>query len=165
MTMVDRDLLVHGIKRRVVYGVPRLWSIPAQVAATDLIAMMPRQFAAYLAPKFDLDVHEMPVKIPGQHVYMAWHIKMDGDPEHKWRREAIAATARERLGGLVSENESNVTPFVRPAGGGHTFVFAADLLAVAAAGSYTLISSSLAAASDAKAATFSERFGKWRPPA
>jgi DNA-binding transcriptional LysR family regulator len=117
-TMVDRDLLVHGIKRRVVYGVPRLWSIPAQVAATDLIAMMPRQFAAYLAPKFDLDVHEMPVKILGQHIYMAWHIKMDGDPGHKWLREAIAATARERLGPLVSEDGSNVTPFARPAGGG-----------------------------------------------
>jgi DNA-binding transcriptional LysR family regulator len=118
MTMVDRDLLVHGIKRRVVYGVPRLWSIPAQVAATDLVAMMPRQFAAYLAPKFDLDVHEMPVKIPGQHMYMAWHIKMDGDPGHKWLREAIAATARERLGPLVRANETNVTPFARPAGSG-----------------------------------------------
>jgi DNA-binding transcriptional LysR family regulator len=118
MTMVDRDLLVHGIKRRVVYGVPRLWSIPALVAATDLIAVMPRQFAAYLAPKFDLDVHEMPVKVLGQHIYMAWHIKMDGDPGHKWLREAIAATARDRLGPLVSENETNVTPFVRPAGGG-----------------------------------------------
>jgi hypothetical protein len=60
----------------------------------------------------------MPVKILGQHMYMAWHIKMDGDPGHKCLREAIAATARERLGTLVSENESNVTPFARPAGGG-----------------------------------------------
>jgi hypothetical protein len=42
-----------------------------------------------------------------------------------------------------------------------TFIFGAVLLAVAAAGSYTLITSSLAAASDTKAATFSERFGKW----
>jgi hypothetical protein len=38
------------------------------------------------------------------------------------------------------------------------FIFGAILLAVAAAGSYTLISSSLAAARDGKAATFSERF-------
>jgi hypothetical protein len=60
----------------------------------------------------------LPVKIPGQHVYMAWHLKMDGDPGHKWLREAIQATARERLGALVSEDASNVTPFVRPAGGG-----------------------------------------------
>jgi DNA-binding transcriptional LysR family regulator len=114
-TMVDRDLLVHGIKRRVVYGVPRLWSIPAQVAATDLIAIMPRQFAAYLAPKFDLDVHEMPVKGPVQHMYMAWHIKTDGDPGHKWLREAMMAAAKERLGAPPGDSKSNVTPFARPA--------------------------------------------------
>jgi len=37
-------------------------------------------------------------------------------------------------------------------------IFGAILLAVAAAGFHTLISSSLAAARNAKAATFSERF-------
>jgi hypothetical protein len=37
-------------------------------------------------------------------------------------------------------------------------IFGAILLAVAAAGFHTLISSSLAAARDARAATFSERF-------
>ena len=39
-----------------------------------------------------------------------------------------------------------------------TLIFGAILLAVAAAGFHTLISSSIAAARDAKAATFSERF-------
>jgi hypothetical protein len=39
-----------------------------------------------------------------------------------------------------------------------TLIFGAILLAVAAAGFHTLISSSLAAAQNAKAATFSERF-------
>jgi hypothetical protein len=39
-----------------------------------------------------------------------------------------------------------------------TLIFGAILLAVAAAGFHTLISSSLVAARDAKAATFSERF-------
>jgi hypothetical protein len=39
-----------------------------------------------------------------------------------------------------------------------TLIFGAILIAVAAAGFHTLISSSLAAARDARAATFSERF-------
>jgi hypothetical protein len=39
-----------------------------------------------------------------------------------------------------------------------TVIFGAILLAIAAAGFHTLISSSLAAARDAKTATFSERF-------
>jgi hypothetical protein len=42
--------------------------------------------------------------------------------------------------------------------GMRTLVFGVILLAVAAAGFHTLISSSLAAARDSKAATFSERF-------
>jgi hypothetical protein len=39
-----------------------------------------------------------------------------------------------------------------------TLIFGVVLLAVAAAGFHTLISSSLAAARDARAATFAERF-------
>ncbi|MBR0827649.1 hypothetical protein JQ596_19155 [Bradyrhizobium manausense] len=42
-------------------------------------------------------------------------------------------------------------------------VFAAALLAVAALGFHTFISASLAAARDAKAATFSERFAPVLP--
>jgi len=71
-TMIDRDLLAHGIKRRFVYGVPRLWSIPPLVADSDLVAFMPRPFATYLASKFDLDIYETPVSFPPQHIYMAW---------------------------------------------------------------------------------------------
>jgi DNA-binding transcriptional LysR family regulator len=115
LTMIDRDLLTHGIKRRFVYGVPRVWSIPPLVADSDLISFMARPFAAYLATKFDLDIYEMPVSFPAQIIYMAWHIKMDDDPGHKWLREAMLAAAKERLGAPPGESKSNVTPFARPA--------------------------------------------------
>jgi DNA-binding transcriptional LysR family regulator len=117
-TMIDRDLLLHGIKRRLVYGVPRMWSIPGLVASTDLIAILPRQCATYAAPKFDLDIYEIPVKVPEQHMHMAWHTKMDSDPGHKWFRETMLATARDRLGAPASDAPPNVTPFVRPARAG-----------------------------------------------
>jgi len=98
--------------------VPHMWSIPALVASSDLVAILPRTFATYLAPKFDLEPYEVPVKIPVQHIYMAWHSKMDGDPGHQWLREAMLATARERMGAPVAETPSNVTPFARPTGAG-----------------------------------------------
>jgi DNA-binding transcriptional LysR family regulator len=72
LTIVDRDLLTHGIKRRFVYGVPRVWSIPPLIADSDLISFMARPFAAYLATKFDFDIYEMPVSFPAQTIYMAW---------------------------------------------------------------------------------------------
>lgn len=119
MTMIDRDLLTHGIKRRLAYGVPRLWSIPPLVADSNLISFMPRPFAAYLASKFDLDIYEVPVSMPGQHIYMAWHAKMDDDPGHKWLRDAMLTAAKERLGAPVgltqNDAKSNVTAFPRPA--------------------------------------------------
>src|SRR5439155_6863237 len=70
MTQVDRELLVHGIKRRVVMSVPRMWSMPSIVAQTDLVATLPRAFAQYVAQQFDLAVHELPVPISEQHMYM-----------------------------------------------------------------------------------------------
>jgi DNA-binding transcriptional LysR family regulator len=118
LTMIDRDLLTHGIKRRFVYGVPRTWSIPPLVAGSDLISFMARPFAAYLATKFDLDIYEMPVSLPAQNIYMAWHIKMENDPGHKWLRQAMLAAARDRLGAHPGEAKSNVTPFSRPANAG-----------------------------------------------
>jgi DNA-binding transcriptional LysR family regulator len=110
LTQVDRELLVHGIKRRVVVGVARMWSMPALVAQTDLVAMMPRAFAQHIAPSFDLMLHDLPVAISEQHMYMMWHVKMDEDPGHKWLRETLQATSRERLG-PVSIPAQNVTPF------------------------------------------------------
>jgi DNA-binding transcriptional LysR family regulator len=112
MTQVDRELLLHGIKRRVVMAVPRMWSMPALVAQTDLVATLPRAFAQYVAPHFDLAIHELPVPISEQHMYMMWHVKMDADPGHTWLRETLQATARERLM-PADEKPPNVTPFVR----------------------------------------------------
>jgi hypothetical protein len=50
-------------------------------------------------------------------------------------------------------------------GGMRALIFGAILIAVAAVGFHTLISSSLAEARDAKAATFSERFAPVLKPA
>lgn len=113
MTQVDRELLLHGIKRRVVMSVSRMWSVPALVAQTDLVATLPRPFASYCAQNFDLAVHDMPVPIHEQHLYMLWHTKLDSDPGHTWLRETLQATARERLGTIQAPTE-NVTPFMRP---------------------------------------------------
>jgi hypothetical protein len=57
--------------------------------------------------------------LPRQHIYMAWHAKMDDDPGHKWLREAMLTAAKERLGAPLGASQddarSNVTAFPRPA--------------------------------------------------
>jgi DNA-binding transcriptional LysR family regulator len=118
LTQVDRELLVHDVKRRVVYSVSRVWSMPAIVAETDLVCMLPRAFAMHVAPIFNLAVYEPPVKLPEQYMYMMWHAKMESDPGHEWLRGMLQAVARERLGGEREDRAPNVTPFVRPLAGG-----------------------------------------------
>jgi DNA-binding transcriptional LysR family regulator len=100
-TLIDRELLVHGIKRRTVLAVGHIWSMLPLLEGTDLVTMLPRSFAAYVAPKFDLATYELPLRLGEQHLYMMWHVKMDGDPGHRWFRETLMAIAQERLGGEV----------------------------------------------------------------
>lgn len=96
-TQVDRELLVHGIKRRIVMSVSRLWSVPSIVAETDLVGMVPRAFAGHVARIFNLAVHELPVTVAEQHLYLMWNIKMDTDPGHTWLRELLIPIMKQAL--------------------------------------------------------------------
>jgi DNA-binding transcriptional LysR family regulator len=118
---VDRELLVHGIKRHVMMAVSRLWSVPSIVAETDLVGMVPRAFAEYVAANFDIAIHDLPVAISGQHLYLMWNKKMDGDGAHKWVRDHLLQVARQKLGahdatGLDGSVSVARAPGRRPAG-------------------------------------------------
>ncbi len=96
-TQVDRELLVHGIKRRIVMSVSRLWSVPSIVAETDLVGIVPRAFANHVADIFDVRIHALPVPVAEQHLYLMWNIKMDTDPGHTWLRELLIPIAKQAL--------------------------------------------------------------------
>jgi DNA-binding transcriptional LysR family regulator len=89
LTGVDKTLAANTLPRRVVYMAAKVWSIPAIVERTDLIGMLPRPFVKQLLGKFDLDVHEVPVAIPEQHIYMVWHVNNEHDPGHIWLRQTM----------------------------------------------------------------------------
>jgi DNA-binding transcriptional LysR family regulator len=117
-TQIERELLVHNIKRRIVMAVARAWSMPSIVADTDLVAVVPRAFAHYVAKPFDLVIHDLPVKISDQHLYMMWNTKLDADPAHKWLRELLLAIGRQKLGAASVTIESDNVTFVRNTDGG-----------------------------------------------
>ncbi len=109
-TQVDRELLVHGIKRRIVMSVSRLWSVPSIVAETDLVGMVPRAFADHVAGIFDLRIHKLPVPLAEQHLYLMWNIKMDTDPGHRWLRELLIPIAKQALAVPAPALAANVAP-------------------------------------------------------
>ena len=49
----------------------------------------------FRSEKFDLDIHELPIEIPEQHIYLAWHTNSENDPGNIWLREAMFRAARE----------------------------------------------------------------------
>ena len=93
-THIDKDLAAHELPRNIAYMVNRLWSVPPLVERSDLIGIVPRHFAEEVSKNFDIVIHEPPMKISEQYLYMIWHAKNEHDPEHRWLREQMLQTAR-----------------------------------------------------------------------
>ncbi|WP_322517779.1 LysR family transcriptional regulator [Rhodopseudomonas palustris] len=86
---IDRDITTRGGNRRIAYMVNKVWSMPAAVGSSDLVAVLPRRFAELMAPVFNLQIHESPVPISEQHFHMIWHERNTDDPGHKWLRDTM----------------------------------------------------------------------------
>lgn len=89
LTGVDRNLVAAGAQRRTPYMAAKIWSMPPMIQRTDLVGFLPRRFAQEIAANFDLDIHEAPIAMPEQHVYMLWHVNSEHDPGHRWLRESV----------------------------------------------------------------------------
>ncbi|WP_324132389.1 LysR family transcriptional regulator [Bosea sp. (in: a-proteobacteria)] len=77
-TPLDSHLAVMGHRRRVGLVVPSFQLVPPVLAATDFIAMLPRQSLAAHA-HLDLVVFRPPVAVDGFTLNMAWHARQNPD--------------------------------------------------------------------------------------
>jgi DNA-binding transcriptional LysR family regulator len=89
LTDIDKNLIAKGVPRRITYMASKVWSIPPMVERTDLIGILPRRFVEEIAGNFALDIHEVPIEMPEQFLYMMWHVNSELDPGHKWLRESM----------------------------------------------------------------------------
>lgn len=92
LTRTDELLRAMGIDRHIAYTVTKFWSFPYLVAETDLIAMIPAEFARLAAKNYPIEVYPTPFEMPKQKVYMTWKKNRDNDPGHRWLREQIVET-------------------------------------------------------------------------
>jgi DNA-binding transcriptional LysR family regulator len=77
-TPLNPQLAVMGYRRRVGLVVPIFQLVPAVLAATDMIAMIPRQSIAAHA-HLDLVVFPPPVAVDGFTLNVAWHARQNLD--------------------------------------------------------------------------------------
>lgn len=76
----------RGVKRRIKYAVPNLFSVGAIVAASDMVGVVPRKVARGLQRTFEITIHPCPFELPPMQIFIVWHESFDGDEGHAWLR-------------------------------------------------------------------------------
>jgi DNA-binding transcriptional LysR family regulator len=93
---IDSLLSARGERRRVTTRVPH-FSVAARIlASTDQVLTMTRGFAALLAETAPLRFLDCPLDLPPAAFSQIWSRRHDGDPGHRWLREAVAAICSSR---------------------------------------------------------------------
>jgi DNA-binding transcriptional LysR family regulator len=93
--MLDRVLAEQGSGvRRTVVSVPYFAVVPLFLAATDLIAVLPRRAAAALEGMARLALRDPPYETPVIRILAVWHIHQDAQPAHRWLRRLIGEACR-----------------------------------------------------------------------
>lgn len=92
---VQRALRRRRRDRQVCVRVPDLLLSPPIVAATDLIATVPRRIAAQFARSLPLQIMSPPIPLETPSVLMIWHERNHRDALHRQLRRAVRKAAAE----------------------------------------------------------------------
>lgn len=82
------------MRRNVALWVPHYLGIPAIVANTDLLGVVPTPLASNASVQHGLEVAPLPVAMPGVQVSLIWHEHQDRSPALRWLRAELASLAR-----------------------------------------------------------------------
>lgn len=86
---IETFLLSYGISRRIVCEAHNVSDIPALVASTDLVAMLPSRFAQMMARHFDLQVLPPPFPAPKMRLHLGMLKARTTDPGLQWLKRAL----------------------------------------------------------------------------
>jgi DNA-binding transcriptional LysR family regulator len=92
--LVDAALNESGLDRRVPVIVPDNLAAITLVAASDLIATVPKTVAKWGEVSMGVIIRPMPFSIPGITMFQSWHPRLSADKAHQWLRECMAAVVR-----------------------------------------------------------------------
>lgn len=90
---IDEGLLNLGLKRDVVTTVDGFSAALALARGSDLIATVPEKHTAGL--RQGMHTFSVPVPSASFSISLLWHPRLDGDPAHRWLREAIREVCRQ----------------------------------------------------------------------
>lgn len=74
---------------------PSYLAAPHVVAASDLVATLPKSIAEEFARTLPVEVLALPADMPVISISLLWHNRHQADPAHRWLRELIVSTLAE----------------------------------------------------------------------
>ncbi|MFI9204450.1 LysR family transcriptional regulator [Streptomyces sp. NPDC053048] len=92
-SVVDEHLDRLGLERRVLATVPTHVTACFLALRSDALALVSAAVAARVAEAVPLTVRDIPLELPAVSTGMAWHVRLDTDPAHRWLRDAVARIA------------------------------------------------------------------------
>jgi DNA-binding transcriptional LysR family regulator len=78
-----------GLTRRVQLATAHFLTVPAIIAATDMIVTVPRSIADYYVRLENLRMVEPPINIEPYALKQFWHPRFNADPALRWLRESV----------------------------------------------------------------------------
>ena len=80
--------------RHVSRAVPFFLSALLMVSESDAVVTLPERVARAMEERFRLKILTPPLQLPPYTLSLVWHPRMDGDPAHRWLRDAVVEAAR-----------------------------------------------------------------------
>jgi len=91
---VDRALTDFGLKRRIALLVATYLAAPSVLAASDLVATVPRRTARQIAAIAEIEIMPLAIDLSVL-VSMAWHRRAASEPAQIWFRSLLVDAARD----------------------------------------------------------------------
>jgi len=89
---LDRILVDFGLRRRIALLVATYLALPVALAASDLVATVPRRTARQIAATAEIEIMPLPIDF-SMTVSMAWHRRAATDPAQSWFRSLLIEAA------------------------------------------------------------------------
>ena len=86
---VQQMLVALQLAERVVLHTRHYGALPDMVTGSDLVAIVPKMYAASLQPRYALRTWELPGHGPRYEVRMLWHERLADDAGHAWLRALV----------------------------------------------------------------------------
>jgi len=91
---IDTILHSRGLSRRIAVTVPHYLTIPAIVAKSNLLGVVPEAMARRAARSLRLKIFDPPIALPDITIMMIWNERAQFDHAHRWFRECVATASK-----------------------------------------------------------------------